>query len=385
MHQKHIARFEQLTGLRFLAAAGVAICHFSMLLGIPEGLRFLTDFFGSFVALFFVLSGFVLAHTYAESFQQPDFKATYRAFLVARFARVAPMYWLSLLAILALFYWSGFHLSLGGTAEYGHKLDSFVLNFFALQAWIPDVEVQQYWNAPGWSISSEVFFYAAFPLVLRLPLLDGSRRSFFILWLGMALMLAVIYALATLYLDESPQKTVWLAYVIRCPLLGFFCFSLGVHLQRAAVGRDDGSVRTTPTVLLCLAAFVLMISHQAYAFKASAKDGFYAGIVAIYLIYTPFFYCLILALLRSDNKMTRTLSRPAMVELGNASYALYLIHWTALCVAISTPHLFLEKPWMSWLLLVLLVLLSVVLYRRFESPFRSSICMRLSRKMPHAA
>jgi peptidoglycan/LPS O-acetylase OafA/YrhL len=83
---------EGLTGIRFFAAMGVVLFHvgytpvarLSPLLGAVSGHGYAA------VGLFYVLSGFVLAYTYAG--RRPDV----RAFYVARFARVYPLYLLAL-------------------------------------------------------------------------------------------------------------------------------------------------------------------------------------------------------------------------------------------------------------------------------------------------
>src|SRR5205807_1827688 len=80
-----------LTGLRFVAAAGIVLLHFAPTGSrTPAWLREIVarGFLG--VGLFFVLSEFVLAYTYVGD--QGRLTTTRRVLWTARVARVAPVY-----------------------------------------------------------------------------------------------------------------------------------------------------------------------------------------------------------------------------------------------------------------------------------------------------
>src|SRR5580704_5650138 len=92
-------RLEPLTGLRGVAACAVLIAHAIDISFYYKGVAIFHPFaarlayFG--MALFFVLSGFVIQYNYAGAFASgPFFTATYR-FFVARFARLYPLYIIS--------------------------------------------------------------------------------------------------------------------------------------------------------------------------------------------------------------------------------------------------------------------------------------------------
>ncbi|WP_216623207.1 acyltransferase family protein [Corallococcus exercitus] len=88
---------DALTGLRFLAAAHVVAYHVYHLVftgtEAPPGLHGLLDSGYVGVSFFFVLSGFILGYNYLE--RPPDTHEARKAFWVARFARVYPVYALS--------------------------------------------------------------------------------------------------------------------------------------------------------------------------------------------------------------------------------------------------------------------------------------------------
>src|ERR1700759_2829392 len=81
-----------ITGLRFLAASGVVLYHFSRV-PLPQWAAPIEHVIGSgFVGvnLFFILSGFIMAYSYTS----PDgrLRGTRRNFWAARYARIAPAY-----------------------------------------------------------------------------------------------------------------------------------------------------------------------------------------------------------------------------------------------------------------------------------------------------
>ena len=83
--------FRALTGLRFLAAAHVVWFHAGPATGIPA-LDRVRDAGWTAVNLFFVLSGFVLAHRYPRL----EGPGAVRGFLAARAARIYPAHLLAL-------------------------------------------------------------------------------------------------------------------------------------------------------------------------------------------------------------------------------------------------------------------------------------------------
>jgi peptidoglycan/LPS O-acetylase OafA/YrhL len=140
-----------LTGLRFLAALAVFIFHLQIRWPLVDS-HFLTNMVGQGavgMSIFFMLSGFLLAHRYANG------KTSYRDYAINRLARIYPIY---VVAALVTLPWFGDH----STAQ---AIGLVTSNIFLLQAWIPPYF--PYWNnGASWSISVEVFCYVLLPLLL---------------------------------------------------------------------------------------------------------------------------------------------------------------------------------------------------------------------------
>ena len=133
--------------LRGVAIISVLIGHaWPAALSAPKSLTF---FFGQFgVILFFFLSGFLMDRTYAEHPQLLPFA-------IRRLFRILPMYWVSILLIVAL--------------EGGWTLRDVIANAFFATGPMHVARM----SGVYWTLYIEMLFYATFPLVFL-----AGRRAF---------------------------------------------------------------------------------------------------------------------------------------------------------------------------------------------------------------
>jgi peptidoglycan/LPS O-acetylase OafA/YrhL len=163
--------FPALTGLRFVLAAWVMLHHISgkgMMIeswanSLPGAAASLVR--GGYLAVqsFFILSGFVLAKTYANrNWTANDL----RKYAAARIGRIYPVYLLSLVVVAPFIV-----KAMLAPTRTGAEKASLLFNYaFVFQGWTGSLGVG--WNTPAWSLSCEFFFYLCFPAILI-----GLRRA----------------------------------------------------------------------------------------------------------------------------------------------------------------------------------------------------------------
>ncbi len=349
--------------MRFAAAIFVVLYHTLLR---PDGTSsaalsptHLVDLGYTAVGLFFVLSGFILATVYPEL---ADLSAL-RRFWLARFARIYPTYALSLLLDLPrLFLWR--------VAKYGVALGSVGTavtlgsQFGMIQVWLPQLGGLNY---PSWSVATEIFFYLAFPALL--PVFSRLR--------GVAANLAALAAicgtgitlcaLATIIIDPASG---WLGLLFeRNPIFRLSDFASGMvlaNLHRAIVASRDESTYSR-LAIGCLAAGLL--GFGTILWLAPHVDSM--PLKSSLLI--PSYSAIILGLALARNGLARVLSLSPLLLLGEASYALYLIH-APVWMAFGRLGLATTQAYFFYLLSVLLA--SVALHVLFERPLRRAIVSR---------
>ncbi len=359
---------DALTGLRFFAALHVVLFHFAAPVLSP-GLapQWFRDWLGagySAVGVFFVLSGFVLAWNYLDA--DGRMETDPRAFWAARVARVYPVYLLTFLlsappTIAASVSANGWKTAVAKLAVGG------LVSLALVQAWVPRLAL--YWNPPGWSVSVEAFFYAFFPrLAGWLPRLRPSRLP---VVLGAVWLLGLLPPLLYVWLlPDGPGPVdahsggVWLGVLKFSPLARLPEFLFGVLLGWGFVReRVAGTVKGSGAVLAAVGAVLLVAAGMAgaripYVLMHNALLAPAAGL-------------LVYGLARGGGALGWLLSRPLWVQLGGASYALYLLQFP---VSEAVKALGVSSP-VGMLVAVVGVGVpaSVLVHRAVETPLRSRV------------
>ena len=175
-----------LTGLRFVAAFSVLVGHgFAWILAgheTPGGVVFWVSQISGFgMTLFFVLSGFVIHYNYGKLVTTKGPRGV-AAFLWARFARLYPLFLLMMLVYVAL---SSRTLALlaGNPDRFGSILQALPYFLFSVHTWVytligenPVIDAIGGGSPITWSISTEWFFYFAYPLLAWLILRARTPR-----------------------------------------------------------------------------------------------------------------------------------------------------------------------------------------------------------------
>jgi peptidoglycan/LPS O-acetylase OafA/YrhL len=299
-------RFLVLDSWRGICALLVALFHFPTSSMISQ-----SAFVGGsylFVDFFFVLSGFVIASSYADRLNEPDEVAR---FALVRFGRVYPLHLVMLLAFAAFEMLRLLLPQLHGTGAApftgGFDVKSLVTNLFLLQGM--GLEDHLSWNAPSWSISAEFFTYLMFAGVVFV----AGRRAW--IWFVAAALTAPLFLLAfsNRHMDVSFDFG-----FIRC-LYGFSLGALLAWFQHDSIAEARQSLAGGRARMAWTLAEIMMIAVIGlFVSLAGSND---AGIAA------PFVFALALFLFAHEGGLVSALlrSRP-MLALGAFSYSIYMVH-----------------------------------------------------------
>jgi peptidoglycan/LPS O-acetylase OafA/YrhL len=292
-----------LTGLRAFAAVWV-VCHH--LRPAPPGWSGFFDLGYLGVDLFGFLSGFVMTYLYAELLASPG-AAEKARFLWRRAVRIFPLHWFALaLLVVARFAIPEFGTRPSDSGLYG--AGDLVQQILMVHGW--GLASRFAWNIPSWTVSSEWLAYLAFPFVA--PLIASARDA-----RRCALLAVLSFGTTALLLTLVGRRDFNAALDWGWLRIGGE-FLTGCWLQRA---WSIGFARRVPWGLIGPAALLAAIGFGWLEAPA--------GVVACFGV-------LVLALAYQRGPLARLLSLRPIVFLGDASYAIYLMHWVVLRVLLST-------------------------------------------------
>ncbi|MGH8669260.1 MAG: acyltransferase family protein [Burkholderiales bacterium] len=348
-------RFTALDSWRGIAACMVALFHVNAYSHVAE-LQLVRNAY-LFVDFFFVLSGFVIAATYAERLAGGF--SLWR-FMLLRFGRVYPLH----LAVLATF----LAYELAAASSRG-TLDA-LLGHLLLVHGLGEADTRL-WNVPSWTISTEFFAYLAFALAVTTMRGRIAKPLVAIL---------LLFPLA-IYLVKGDMTVTHGYGMIRC----LYGFAAGVAAWRLFPRLRDGALGGTLAEVLAIAAVV--------AFVSAAGSGPWSGPLSIGAPYV--FAAVVLVFAARRGAASRVLGWKPFLFLGTVSYSIYMVHYfiahrvldaVLLGRSLGLPgvgYLGTDK-WAGDLLLLaylaVVVAVSAATYRLIEAPARERF-----RRMAHAA
>ena len=344
-------RLAGLTGVRIFAALHIYLFHlkqahnaglltFPALAALSPPLARLVGRGHISTGFFFQLSGFLMAYAYLD--RSGRLKTSARSFWRARFLRLYPLYFLSLLLLAPA------PALLPFTAKHPTTLDivgGVSTSLTLTQAWFPSFAL--WWNAPAWALSAFAAFYAVFPGFAWLTSGLG-RRGLTRLVVGLVI---VSWLPAVAYLALDPAGDGWTATSITLggtylnalrfnPLTWIAQFLAGVAMGRLFAWKiDHGEVTLDSTARR----------------RFSTGDGLALGLVALLALvpgipYVPLRHGLLAPLTlvviadiaRGRGCLARVLAWPGFGRMSEASFSLFALQMPAgvwFCVLLlRTPH-----------------------------------------------
>lgn len=254
-----------------------------------------------FVDYFFVLSGFVIAHAYANRLKSGRDAGR---FMVRRLGRIWPLHLLMLAAFIGLeLARLILHFDSAPPFTRDRSIEAIFTNLALIQAW--HVHPYLTWNGPSWTLSAE---WACYLIFAGLVLIAPKRFR----WIG--LVLAIIGGALVLSYARRWMNTTY-DFAVPRAVYGFF---LGCLLQGlwTRLPRLKGGAAT----LLEIAAIVATCVFIGYA------EG------PITVAVTLIFVALIWVFAGEEGALSRVLDHPALVTLGRWSFAIYMVHMFILTV-----------------------------------------------------
>jgi peptidoglycan/LPS O-acetylase OafA/YrhL len=325
---------QSLTPLRGLAAMTVLLYH--LITGPAD--TSLPAFIGRGylgVDLFFVLSGFVLAHVYLRDFLSEVSPHSVAGFLWVRFARTYPVHFFILLILVPL------------SGAVHMPAITVIGNFLLMQVPWPIETI----NTPSWSLSAEWWAYLMFPFAIGW--LWRCKPS----WaaaLAFALLVALDLLIVGVFGELRGIGFGWGALARALPE-----FTVGVIAYRAL--SDEGLARFWRSD----AAFLAVAGALVGTLEFVPSDG-----IAVAL-----FPLLLLAAVSNQGVAARLLNAAPLRWLGDISYSLYLGQVFAVSMALGIAQTAagaaLGLDGIRAVTVALAIGIAALLYRCVEVPCRS--------------
>lgn len=302
-------RLDGLTFLRFIAAFYVFIFHFDSRFALP-----LSQYSKNIVSngaiampIFFMLSGFVLTYNYAHAYR------SFTSYYLTRVARIYPAYILCVVLCLPLL---PIFDQLIGLKLAVSAVIIILISIFLVQAWFPNLFTV--WHFSGtWSVSVEMYLYAAYPVSRHLTALTSKQ----ILVVIFGLILASASLVPSLRLSFSRDIPFSIFYVI--PPYHLPEFLIGCGLATLYLRRQTNSY--------WLAVGLLIVPFLGFFGADNTRFMLFNGVLL------PMIACNIIGFAASGTSNNKALialvTNPVSRYLGETSYSFFLMQIPLLLLA----------------------------------------------------
>lgn len=344
-------------GMRACAAIGVVITHVAFQTGNTGGVTGrLLGRFDLAVALFFALSGFLLWRGHAAAERGMRHRPRTGHYLRSRLVRIMPGYLVAVVVILTLM------------PDTGANLTVWLANLTLTQVYVPLTLTSGLTQM--WSLSVEVSFYLALPLLALL-----ARR------LPVSARIPAIagLAIASLAWGLIPFDPPYGVNPLNWPPAFFSWFAAGIVLAELSVSPVGWAHRLARRRVL-----MAVIAGAAFLVAASplaGPEGLTPGTVGQFVLKITMGAIVAGALLAplvldAPDTEHRVLGSPMMVTLGRWSYGLFIWHLAALAMVFPLIGEFPFSGHMPLVLALTLVFgfaIAAVSYALVESPSREAL------------
>lgn len=347
-------RIEQLTFTRFVIIILVLFAHnvvgpyLDPLLFFPLGALIRSGSTG--VSYLFILSGFVMTLVYYK----PAEKFNYLNFWRTRLIRLYPLYLFAFFLTCVYYYDSLFKI----------KPEKILANIFILQSWIP--KYAQSFNYVAWSMTVEVFFYLFFPFFLIWTYRQPTRKLIRFSLVVWAVSTTIFQILWIGYIDQYRD------FILYFPLFYFNSFVMGVvgGIWYLREGRNE-DISTGKRLAVLVGSFLVYAVYTVLSMEFIPALPHLIQPITGFL--SPLLILFIVALAMDRSFVSRFLVHPVLVNLGELSYGIYILHIPVKWLyewALTSAGVANVQGVMDWTFLPLILLVAFLVHFYLDTPFR---------------
>ncbi len=302
---------------------------------LPPAARSLYFFIlkGSFgVAVFFVLSGYLLARPFWQALDAGAPMPSLRIYALRRAARIIPAFWLALAVTFVL------SITVFAVPFDGSLVLRFLAGLFLVGDWHWSTLFPVEFNGPLWSIGFEVTSYVLLPLCLALlfwfrPRMAGAWTTRF-LWVAIVALVVSVHWVIVHHLPMDRSNTGWQfgllggakVWVPRFNPFGFFAvFALGALAGGVQVRL--ARLRSPVFDVAALVGVALALWSMAASITDPEGEGFGLADLPYRFPVFPLAVALTLATLPSSVLLGRLADNLVSVFVARVSFGLYVWHY----------------------------------------------------------
>lgn len=314
------------------------------------------------MTIFFVLSGFVIAHRYMDSV--PFSATSFKKFLIDRIARICPLYYI--ITIGTFTYLIFFKES---TAFNAPPIFILFTNLTFTKSFFSDVVSSLV--AQGWTLTVEWCFYVCAPLMILLVKRSYKYVFFISIFLLLIGFLLIKYAqYADLGHGFFSNNKLMLLQTFFGRSFDFLCgISLAIFLRRSSNYKSSSIPWYTCISWIIILSFVFFVTiFVPKQYISSSIWNIYFSLHGILLPICVMFF--LYGLIIEKTIFSQFLSSKIMVLLGSSSYAFYLLHLGV----VSNFFIKMKITQNNFILhLIVINIVAIVVYKYVEKPLYNKV------------
>ncbi len=294
-----VVRYNSIQMLRGIAAIAVTLYHISENISRTYQQTFLFDWFNigyAGVDLFFVISGFIIAHTSTKYIDKPE---ELRPYLAKRFYRVFPVYWVFAVPLLLV-------VLVIQKTQPALVADTYSFDWLNLLKTLTLFPEHVALDAVTWTLSHELYFYLLFALLLL------SRHA---VWILLALTIGTLVNTAYVFSQGGLLGNGTVSFFLLSPINLEFLFGVSVYYLHKRFRLNHFWL-------------VILIGSLAAFYLAPRTGGdmtrvWNLGIPSLLIVW---------GFVEADRSHAYRVPN-LLIHLGDASYVIYLMHFPVIIFA----------------------------------------------------